>query len=510
MQPRTFLRSTSHYSLGSLLTTLAGLISFPFLTRIFSVADYGVMNILSVTLLALVAIGKLGVQNAVLRFHGRTESQEGRLAPSVFFSTTVLGMAASALVVGAMWLALVAVIPFEFFGDRRLAGLFMLITALVVVQVIDSAFLALMRADQRTVLINTYQVLKKYLSLALMIGSLLVIRRDLVVFYCAQITAEVVAVVILAMVVVRAGGGLSRFAPRDFSVPLIREMLRYGVPLMLGWELSAIVLALGDRYLIQGLLGAAALGAYAAGYNLCQQVEAVLVTPWALAITPIYLSLWVTRGQDATSAFVAQSLRYYVLVGMPVVAGVAAIGSDLLVLLASDKYEQGASVIPLVMAGLVIGGAAPIAGAGVFVAQRTWQAAACMALSGALNLMLNVVLIPRMGIEGAALATVVSYVFLLVSMGGAGSRHLKIPPPWRVCVRAGIAALVMYAAISHVYLTSRLATVVGRVACGITGYAVLVLVLEPTAREGVGALLARARSLTARGPRPPDPPVSLT
>ena len=53
-------------------------------------------------------------------------------------------------------------------------------------------------------------------------------------------------------------------------------MLRYGVPMMLGWELSGIVLSLGDRYVVQALLGSGPLGNYAAAYNLCQQAEAVL------------------------------------------------------------------------------------------------------------------------------------------------------------------------------------------------------------------------------------------
>ena len=44
---KRLLVQASHYSFASLLSTLAGLISFPLLTRIFSVADYGVMNLIA-------------------------------------------------------------------------------------------------------------------------------------------------------------------------------------------------------------------------------------------------------------------------------------------------------------------------------------------------------------------------------------------------------------------------------------------------------------------------------
>jgi hypothetical protein len=52
---RLFVQA-SHYSAANLLTTAAGLITFPLMTRIFTVADYGVMNLISATLTVSVAL----------------------------------------------------------------------------------------------------------------------------------------------------------------------------------------------------------------------------------------------------------------------------------------------------------------------------------------------------------------------------------------------------------------------------------------------------------------------
>ena len=62
-------RHISVYSAGNLLVTAAGFITFPILTRVFDVADYGVLNLVSATLLLLVAVGKLGMQHAVVRLY---------------------------------------------------------------------------------------------------------------------------------------------------------------------------------------------------------------------------------------------------------------------------------------------------------------------------------------------------------------------------------------------------------------------------------------------------------
>jgi O-antigen/teichoic acid export membrane protein len=455
------------------------------------------MNLVSVTLGILVAVGKLGLQHAVVRFHSRNGSDERTLGRERFVSTAVLGMAVMGLIFALAWLAVVGLLPIAWLGDKHLRGLFALIAALILLQVVDSAFVSLLRADQQSGLLTTYQVLKKYLGLGLMIASLLLIGRELSVFYTAQIISEFVAVLVLGLVVFRAGSGWAAPTLRAFSAPLLVEMLRYGVPMMLGWEVSGIILSLGDRYVIQGLLGPGPLGTYAAAYNLCQYVEAVLVTPWGLAILPIYLRLWEESGELRTRAFLDRSLRYYVLLAMPVVAGLSAIGSDLLTLLASEKYSAGAAVIPYVAAGLIANGAVALTGAGVFIGKRTWMVARYVVLSAILNLGLNVLLIPARGIEGAALATLASYMALLVWMTRAGSRHLTVVIPWAVAARAAAVAATMYALVAPIHLAGRIGTLGAKIGVGLVVYVVLILALEKTAREGLVALMARAREATS-------------
>ena len=63
---KRLLVQTSHYSVASLLTPVSGLVWLPLLTRIFSVADYGVMNLISATLDVSVALGKVGFQHSVV------------------------------------------------------------------------------------------------------------------------------------------------------------------------------------------------------------------------------------------------------------------------------------------------------------------------------------------------------------------------------------------------------------------------------------------------------------
>jgi len=56
----------SRYSLASLLVTLASIVSFPFLTRIFPVADYGMMSLIGVLVTATAAVGLFMPSSSVI------------------------------------------------------------------------------------------------------------------------------------------------------------------------------------------------------------------------------------------------------------------------------------------------------------------------------------------------------------------------------------------------------------------------------------------------------------
>ena len=97
----------SHYGVISLFSMIAGLISFPVFTRLFSVADYGVMALVAATITVAVAVGKVGVQHAVLRYHSEITVGPSRFTLPQLVSTTFFGMLAS----GAVVMLLLATVP---------------------------------------------------------------------------------------------------------------------------------------------------------------------------------------------------------------------------------------------------------------------------------------------------------------------------------------------------------------------------------------------------------------
>ena len=489
---------SSHYGVASVLTMMAGLITFPILTRIFSVADYGLMNLVSATLTVAVAFGKVGIQHSIIRYESEIRAGKGRYTLHQLYSTTLLGMLTTS-VLAALVIAIGAqIVPDSWLSDPRLRGLFAIAALLVVIQVTDSVMINILRAEQETTTLMKYQVLKKYAGIAIILGTLFFVARSLKGFYSASIVAEGLAVLLLARALFRSGRRPAP-TPSQFSKPMYRDLLKFGIPMMIGYEISGIVLSVGDRYVIDAMVGPEQLGLYSAAYNLCQYVQAAFIASVAQAVIPIYMRLWDQKGKDETSAFIDRSLRSYAILAAPLVAGLAAVGPELLTSLASDKYASAGSVLAWVIAGMVVDNTNGMVGAGLFINRKTRVIMVIVIATALLNIALNVVLVPRIGIVGAAIATLISYTANSLTMAIFGHRLLPVKIPWLSMLRAGAAALAMYFAIRNLLPGHRLVTVGVRVALGAPMYGLIIAAIDPDARALVRKGLERLRRRGKQG-----------
>jgi O-antigen/teichoic acid export membrane protein len=483
---------TSHYGITSLLTVMAGLVSFPLLTRIFSVAEYGVMNLIAATVTLSVAFGKLGVQHSILRYHSEIKTGKSRFTMPQLVSTTFFGMLATGLVVALLLVLGTHWAPVRWLGDEQLRPLFAIASLLILVQVVESGLINFVRAEQRTTAFMKYQVVKKYLTIIAIVVALLGISRSLRAFYTANVLAEAVALAGLAYLLF-ADRAQARPSAGEFSRPLYKELVAFGIPMMIGYEMSSLVLGVGDRYVIEGMIGEKPLGLYAAAYNLCVYVQQVVIASVGQAIMPLYMQMYDKKGPEETSRFVTSSLTRYMLFGAPVVAGLAAVGPELLPSLASEKYASAAVILPWVIAGMVVDGSNAMLGAGLFIHRKTRRIMAVVMSGAVFNIALNVVLVPRIGILGSAIATLASYTGTALGLGFAGRRLLPVQVRVGTLLRASAAAVVMYLAVYRLFGGHRLFTVGARTAIGAAVYGGIMLVIDRDARELASSALSRFR-----------------
>lgn len=455
----------------------------------FSVAEYGILNLITSTLFLWLAIAKLGIQHSIIRFYGEVES--GRHAATVpqYLSTTLIGMAGIGLLATILWAGASQLIPSSWWSNPQVSGLFLVTAVLLFIRTVDSALVNFLRAEERSGVLTIYNVAKRYGTLALVLFTLFYFVRNLYGYFWATIVAESIAVALLLFNMNRS----RRFAPSDFSGDLFRRMLIFGMP-MIAFELSGIVLEIGARYVIEAMLGSEALGIFSAGYNFCQYLDAVFLTAFSQAIVPAYTRVWESKGSDSTAEFLRTSMHYCLLFTLPMIAGISVVGRDMIIILASEKYAEAADIIPLVVAGMAMVTSLSIFSAGLYLHKRTSVLAGLMFAAAAFNIALNYLLIPHFGIFGSAIATFAACTALAAGSWWASKKLLTVAFPWRSLTKFSVLSVLMYFLIVDLSIESRIGTVALQIAVGSLLYSALVLVTDRPSRQIFLKLIGHIRT----------------
>ncbi|MGE0073506.1 MAG: lipopolysaccharide biosynthesis protein, partial [Thiomonas sp.] len=307
---------TSNYTIGSILVMLASIVSFPVLTRVFSVAEYGTLALVTSTILFLVGVGKLGLQHSVVRYYSEVEAGTRRNTPQQFFSTVLFGMIGVGLVVTLLSVGLIDLLPTTWLANAQTKYLIVIASPLVFIRVVDSALCNLLRAQQKSGLYSIYLTSRKYLGLGLILLVLFYVSRSLEGFFVSSIVGELAAVVVIIVYYARQ----HLFDIRQFDKPLFWSMLIFGLPLLAS-ELSMLLLNMGGRYIINYQLGPEPLGAFSAAFNFSDYLQGVLTASFAQAVVPMYFRMWEQQGRDKTIEFIQQALKYYLALALPILAG---------------------------------------------------------------------------------------------------------------------------------------------------------------------------------------------
>jgi O-antigen/teichoic acid export membrane protein len=97
---------------------------------------------------------------------------------------------------------------------------------------------------------------------------------------------------------------------------------------------------------------------------------------------------------------------------------------DVIVLLASRKFQEAHTLLPFLVIGLVLSAVTIYFRPGLMIHKRASKIAIATFYASVLNIALNVVLLPRIGLIGAAIATTVSYAGIVVFLAYQSLRVL--------------------------------------------------------------------------------------
>ena len=444
-EQRKFFRQSAHYFSGRIVLMLLGFVSFPIFTRVFTVAEYGILTLVSNVILIFTVFAKFGLQNTVQRFHHENAKSPDPAAFKRFYSTLftgsfLLGVAAvSALILGA-WLAPSSLLPD--FGKKLL----MLSAWIICFRAVRAMLVNMLQIEGRPLAYNAIEIANKVFTIGTICAFLFLWERTLRAFFLGTLLVEAATVLLSIPYLIKR----NMLSLRAFDAASLRTSLNFAFPLL--WaELAWVILDSGDRILVQRFLGSQALGYYAAAYGISSYVQDLLLAPLSLALFPLCMDLYLTRGISETQHFLSQGLKYFSIVAIAVFCLFAVSSNEAIVILASSKYREAHSLIPVLVAGMVISSVHAFFRVGLMIARKPAEVARITAIAGISNIGLNLFLLPRIGLQGAAIATLASYTIWVALTAHAANRAFPFKIQYASILRFLLAGVVAIVASSFVH-----------------------------------------------------------
>jgi O-antigen/teichoic acid export membrane protein len=218
----------------------------------------------------------------------------------------------------------------------------------------------------------------------------------------------------------------------------------YGYPIAASLGL-AIVLSSTDRFLLAWFLDDAAVGAYHAGYSIANRTLDVMFIWLGAAGTPALVMALERGGRDDLKAAAKEQASTLLLIGMPAAIGLALVARPLADFMIGEELRHAAvQVTPWIALSALLSGMTVYYFHQAFtLGRRTGWLLAAMCVPAASNVVLNLILIPRFGVQGAAWATTASFAIGLVASVVIGRRILPMPIPWRTVATCALCCGIM-------------------------------------------------------------------
>lgn len=427
---RSFFSDTLIYGLVGVTDKAIGFLMFPITTWFLQEADFGRMNLFGTTAGFLYLFFTLGIPTSFFRFYTDARTRAGQTA---VFSSSVLIVSFYTLLSCLLLLPVARPLNEWLFktSDLRMMASLLAITYL-------DGFITLgdsrLQADGRS---------KTYFWLHLF--AILWTRGTTIALLFAGwglwgwITGELVGRV--TVVVAMFALAFRDFRVSAFDRSILRPLCEFGFGLVPG-NISHWVMVGSDKYMLNSRLSGhdpavrlRNVGLYSVGERVASIMQ---LTNMALSLGWQRFAFRNMEFEDG-ARLIARGLTAVLLVCGYFALGLIMLGDDLIFYITKPRYHDGIEVILTLTLASFFSGIAQLIPFGLYKANRTWVISSLNTMSAVVNVVLNVLLVPMMGIQGAAIATLVCQAVKTLLLGYFSQRVFPIPyETGRIAAIAGV------------------------------------------------------------------------
>lgn len=404
------------YGLGNVSLKITGLILIPIYTntRFLSLEEYGVLGMLEILAQLSVAIIELSLNQSLTRWYWDPDGRKKQ--KSMFFTVlmTILGMA---VLMNALIFPSKELLSGVLFSSSDKAGLIQLMFLSATFDVFVGTIQTQLKLQQKAVLFTVTNIMKLLATLGMTILLIVHFHHSVDAIFIGQISGSLVFILLLLPHI------LKNLEIR-FEKQILKEMLVYSYPLIIA-SVSAILLNTLDRYFLNYFSGLKEVGLYSLGFKIANTVKVLIVMSVQMAVSPMLFQM---MNSPERYRFYSKYMTYFALVTMFMVLGLSLFGREIIKVITIDRaYWESFKIMPLIGLAIFFSMLKDTSLLGLQIAKKSKIVSTIVVLMTLLNLGLNFILTPVLGMYGASLSSLLAQAVFFVVIYRIAQKHYPIP-----------------------------------------------------------------------------------
>jgi O-antigen/teichoic acid export membrane protein len=468
---KKYTKDTFLATIANIAMSLKGIILLPILTKTLDAELYGIWSLILVTIALLTPLALLQLNQAMTRFLAAEEDKKkiSKGVSSIFIAVFLIGAALSLVIfAGAKPLAV------TLFGGANAEPFIKIAAFVLFITVIDQIVSQYFRAFRQMKRYSFFMILQTVGEVSLIayfvsaglglfgaLYSLLAVRALTFTIGFLLVTSEI------------------KITTPQIS--LLRPYLFFSLPLI-PFMLCAWIVTLSDRYVIGYFMSIDAVGVYSACYALGSMAQ-FFISPLWIVLFPATTNLYEKNQIPELKNHLKYSLKFFLMFAIPASFGLSVLSKSLLGVLTTPKFIEGYLIVPIVAVGVVLFSSSTIMGNILMLVKRTKTLSLIYGISALINIMLNIILVPLIGILGAAIATLMTFMVHLVVIGKISFKELSFDVDPKFIIKSLISSSIMGLIILRLNPISISAILISITAGAVMYFGILILLKGFTKEE---------------------------
>ena len=404
-----FVRHSIIYIISTFFVRGLSFIMFPILTRYLSPADYGIIDLISITGLFVLASFGLETYQGIARHISSytTDLQKRSLVSSVLFFL-VISFGILILLVNIFHSLFIVILPIHS----------MLLINIVLISYFAQAVMVNLQATLRFDLrVNHTVIASTILAISTIIMNLV-----FVVWLQWKLDGAVYALALGNLI----GITCTLFLARDYLLPkinlqIIKQILFFSYPLAVS-AIFTIIMLYTNRVLLKQLLGLSDVGIFGAGYRVASIIGLIMVGIQGALAPLIYSNV----NDPNTPSQLAKLLDQFIVIATIFVSVLSFFAYDIVYLITNNTYYAAAGLVKFLVLSILLSNMY-LFFPGMSIKKDTLVIMYLNIFGAILNLVLNYFLIKQFGLYGSAIATLITYILFLSFFIYCSQRRFYLP-----------------------------------------------------------------------------------